>query len=145
MALPVPAFLVAMVLSADARTTANLVTLSLIAAIIGLIFSFKPKTRGVLPDHWWRATIRDTDDGFCVSWYPQRWYEMSPSNMPSLWVIPLRVPYVAFLLLPALALVYETAHDGQGPFEDPVTAALVVAVALPFVMAVLAVGVIAVK
>jgi hypothetical protein len=145
MGLPVPIFLVAVALSADARTTANLFIFSLLAALIGLIFWFKPKSRGVLPDHWWRVTIRDTDDGFCVSWYPQRWHEMSPSNMPLLWVEPLRFPYIACLILPALALVYETAHGGQGQLEDPLTAALFFAVWLPFLMAVVAVGVVVIK
>lgn len=113
MACPVPVFLATIVLSADARTTANLVTLALIAAITSLIFRFKPKTRDVLPDGWRRAMIRYADDRIGVSWYQQLWREMSPSNMPSLWVEPLRFPHNALLILPALALVYETAHGGQ--------------------------------
>lgn len=56
--------------------------------VAGLIFILKPKTHGVLPDDWSRAKIEEDKNGFTVSWYAQYRHEMSPANLPALWLIP---------------------------------------------------------
>lgn len=144
--LTVPIFITVLTASfGDAEVVAGVAVLTLFFVVIGLIFVLKPKYDGALPDDWREASIKETDSGFIVSWYAQYWNEMSPRNMPSLWLTPVWSMYAIVTCLPLLAVVHDLAYDANGPLEDAMSAALVSVFSFSMLISVMALGVIVVK